>query len=530
MEPRQKQLLLLIWLSAAASVLASASLLLIPSDEKNAWLLGYSASRLALLVSLVFPAFLFTWLGLSIRRHGNYSKSLVRRLDHWLAVEPHLLLAFPLTLLLLVAGSLSLKWIATLPEQDAYKTYLVRLAPTIALTTFFSLEGLYFALGPSPKKNLRRWAVLGRTRFRQSRAATIPSLILINLCILTVLLYSFEWFLKQTEPCIRLRESLPFDSNDYYVHPLCYIKKEIPDLTLGKYTWGVLIVKNRNGFRERELASPKPENVCRIMVLGDSFTWGVGLPVENRYTNVAEALLTEAFPEQDFEVLNFAVSGGPTTEERDILQENKDLVQPDLVVVGFFYNDPEPRNSVFQQQTSAFEKKYGRLVNTISGFLKSIHFPFIAQKFDAAVHNVASRPENPEPWYVTYDRLYYDPRSQPWKDFTNALKDIYTMNEEMGNPPPIFVILTNEIMTPEKLSLEKFILIQKWQDQAESAARQIGFLAYNHDADLLNGVALSEVEINALDPHPSAKVHQIFGEKLFDTLAGLYRKGVLCDH
>jgi hypothetical protein len=41
-----------------------------------------------------------------------------------------------------------------------------------------------------------------------------------------------------------------------------------------RYTWGRLVENNRYGFRERNFKQPKPSDTYRVMVLGDSLTWG----------------------------------------------------------------------------------------------------------------------------------------------------------------------------------------------------------------------------------------------------------------
>ena len=43
-----------------------------------------------------------------------------------------------------------------------------------------------------------------------------------------------------------------------------------------RYSWGQPIHRNRLGFRSREIG-PKPPGAFRIMVLGDSMTWGAGI-------------------------------------------------------------------------------------------------------------------------------------------------------------------------------------------------------------------------------------------------------------
>ena len=76
------------------------------------------------------------------------------------------------------------------------------------------------------------------------------------------------------------------------------------------------VTLNELGYREREFELEKPPGVYRIAVVGDSFAYGQGLPVEERFSNLLEAKLNSR-GEQSYEVLNFSVPGlttaGPHT-------------------------------------------------------------------------------------------------------------------------------------------------------------------------------------------------------------------------
>ena len=61
--------------------------------------------------------------------------------------------------------------------------------------------------------------------------------------------------------------------------------------------------ENAFGIREREFDRPKWADSCRIMLLGDSFTWGAGLDIDERYGNLVEKRLNESFPGRKIEVI-----------------------------------------------------------------------------------------------------------------------------------------------------------------------------------------------------------------------------------
>jgi len=61
---------------------------------------------------------------------------------------------------------------------------------------------------------------------------------------------------------------------------------------------------NSDGFRGREYSVDKPSNTFRVIVLGDSFTFGQGFNLEDTFCYRLEKLLNENHPEKNFEVLN----------------------------------------------------------------------------------------------------------------------------------------------------------------------------------------------------------------------------------
>ena len=65
---------------------------------------------------------------------------------------------------------------------------------------------------------------------------------------------------------------------------------------------------NSLGFRDVEHAAEKPEGVFRILVLGDSFTYGAGVAFEETYPRRLEAMLNgRRGPHPKVEVINAGV-------------------------------------------------------------------------------------------------------------------------------------------------------------------------------------------------------------------------------
>lgn len=372
-------------------------------------------------------------------------------------------------------------------------------------------------------------------KFQQTRFMKAGILLSINFMILILLLYGFEHYLRLTDPFLN---KLPFDSAYYYQNRLYYESLDLPQNTIvfpwggsSWYTWGHFVVNNSLGFREREISPPKPANLCRIMVLGDSFTWGQGVAVEQRYTDLTETYLSHTFPDKRFEVLSFGLPSAPTTQERDFFQNYKNLLNPDLVVVGFVSNDPQPINYT-TEETQMFNEKYGDILNSITHKLVQLGLPQTARIFRKASYNFTVMVGTIPHWEVGLSRTY-EQDSTEWIEFKQALKDIKTMSDEMNLPPPLFAVLnyTMEIDHPTNYQNqdETLPLQLQWNHQAERTALKIGFRTYNHEKELLAQLKLEELPVNELDNHPSAKVHQIYAQKLSEIIVFDIRNGRLCN-
>jgi hypothetical protein len=89
----------------------------------------------------------------------------------------------------------------------------------------------------------------------------------------------------------------------------------------------------------REYALAKGPNTFRILVLGDSVTFGHGSVYEHTYPYLLEQRLKAWRPNVDWQVWNAGVPGYNTSQELAHLLEVGDRFRPDLVIVGFFDND-----------------------------------------------------------------------------------------------------------------------------------------------------------------------------------------------
>ncbi len=113
-------------------------------------------------------------------------------------------------------------------------------------------------------------------------------------------------------------------------------------LAAGYSGWfaGVPVRTNSLGFRDdRDYTIGKAPDTVRILVLGDSVTFGHGTRFETSYPYLVEQRLKQWRPDVRWEIWNLGVPGYNTGQELSYLQEVGPRYQPDLVVVGFYGND-----------------------------------------------------------------------------------------------------------------------------------------------------------------------------------------------
>jgi lysophospholipase L1-like esterase len=102
---------------------------------------------------------------------------------------------------------------------------------------------------------------------------------------------------------------------------------------------------NSSGLRDDEVASPKPAGVKRILMLGDSMTVGWGVEQSESFAGRLDALLNRGAaagsPGTRYEVVNCGWASWYTTDGAYVFLEHRiDELDPDLVVLDFFLNDP----------------------------------------------------------------------------------------------------------------------------------------------------------------------------------------------
>jgi lysophospholipase L1-like esterase len=130
-------------------------------------------------------------------------------------------------------------------------------------------------------------------------------------------------------------------------HGARLVRSQNPELGVEWDTGDPLI--NSGGFRGAERSLRKPPGTFRIVALGDSVTYGLGLPTEETFTSRLESRLNRGGGEgaPRYEVLNLGVNGYGIPQELAMLRSKGVRYEPDLVLLGFVLNDFMPLEVMF---------------------------------------------------------------------------------------------------------------------------------------------------------------------------------------
>ncbi|MDY7035255.1 MAG: GDSL-type esterase/lipase family protein [Thermodesulfobacteriota bacterium] len=94
---------------------------------------------------------------------------------------------------------------------------------------------------------------------------------------------------------------------------------------------------NSHGLRDRERSWEKPSSINRILGLGDSFTFGYGVNLEDCYLKQLEGLLN--YDKTEWDVINAGVVGYDMWQYLAYFEHYGYLYHPDLVTIGVYFND-----------------------------------------------------------------------------------------------------------------------------------------------------------------------------------------------
>lgn len=289
---------------------------------------------------------------------------------------------------------------------------------------------------------------------------------------------------------------------------ILFVHKPGLDVSIGSFD----LETNSLGLRGPEVATPKPEDTFRIVMLGDSVTFGWGVDDEVTFARRLETTWNEGMPKTRLEVINTGLPKYDTNQEAAMLRQIGLKLQPDLVVLTYVTNDlAEPtRDTIFQLLTGEhpYPVEQVTIPDDFCSGLAAWMQPLLPAT-GALVNrytDLEARVEQTLPEGTDYTPETFASGPRGWARSQAALVDIQHMCRQAEVP---FVLFDHTL--PRVESLRTFC------DERGIAYEPF----YLSDEDLAQGITNS-----MLDSHCNAKGHALLLQRM---RAALERRGLLPD-
>ena len=124
---------------------------------------------------------------------------------------------------------------------------------------------------------------------------------------------------------------------------------------------------NADGYRGPVRSPKKPANTFRVLMLGDSEILSLLTPEQDTLAAQLENILNAKSTGLRYEVLNFGVEGYNTFSELEQLKVKGLKYNPDLIILNYCLNDPDPAEYYF---SDSFWMRHSALVRYFSSRIK----------------------------------------------------------------------------------------------------------------------------------------------------------------
>lgn len=320
-----------------------------------------------------------------------------------------------------------------------------------------------------------------------------------------------------------------------------YINKPYSGRThqIGKYktSWNI----NKYGFRDYDYAPFRPNKTFRIMALGDSMTFGLGVESYETFPKVLETKINESSASLKFtEVLNISALGYGPNEYKNLFQTFGKVFKPKVVIVGFFLgNDSLDSLWVDLNKKYIFLKAIPDQIVPfkINEWLKghSALWIFVLQKYygwveTQSIDNIKLVFNGDIKEHMLRD-VQIDPSSdfmkKSWQLTENYLNELITSASKSKAEVVILILPTREQILPDewkKVKDQGHNVDERLYTDSAPRRKLLGICQKNNwDCLDLQDVFRNQDDLNSLflneDFHLSPKGHELVSDLLFGYLS-----------
>jgi hypothetical protein len=186
---------------------------------------------------------------------------------------------------------------------------------------------------------------------------------------------------------------------------------------------------NSRGYRDLERTLAKPPGVRRVVSLGDSFAWGVGVEFDDTYGQRVERTLCRR-RRTPWQVVNLALPGMNSVAETAQLAAEGLAYGPDVVALGYVLNDSEDENAAEARRVEDWlQDKREEKTRSLRLFDRSALYRVVSSRIWATLENRRR---------IAGYKSMYAADSPGWIAAQRALRTMGGLCRERGIP---FVVL-----------------------------------------------------------------------------------------
>jgi hypothetical protein len=273
---------------------------------------------------------------------------------------------------------------------------------------------------------------------------------------------------------------------------------EVPGANWAYYWHGKLHVHNAEGMRRATPFPPKKAGVCRIMVVGDSLTYGEGVAAEDNYCAVVERSLQTTHA---VEVLNLGACGLQSEDILDKIKRYVPQLEPDLVVYGVCLNDFLP-SGTGQYSSRGFELFDYPFKDHL--YRETRIGKLLTKKYDDLMMRVGLRCDFFDDILSNFDGYQ-----------TRFARDVLEANQFVtarGLPPVVTMVLHQFPIIGDKgwyiaLKAEEYL-----NDAGMTVISAVPYIRANQGEQL---------HVSQWEPHPNELAHRLFADEFSRTIRDL---------
>lgn len=263
------------------------------------------------------------------------------------------------------------------------------------------------------------------------------------------------------------------------------------------FLMGVDVKINSLKLREKDYGFEKPTGVKRVLMLGDSLTFGWGVEFEDTTAKLLEKRLndSDAQGNDNWQVINAGVGNYNTSQEVSYFFNEGRHYDPDVVVLNYFINDAEPTPS--------------RRGNFLLGW--SYSYIYLKGRLDVLGRDSFGG----KIWSEYYLGLYGE-RQPGWKRAVESIEKLAAYCRENK----ISLLIANY---PELHDFANYRFARVGDDLKAIAGRTGA--AYIDLLDAVNEQPEPSLWVTPADPHPNGRANGLYAEALSGVIPKIASRG-----